>query len=109
MLYRALNTGPFCWFVHALATILFVVSTPTSSLLSRHKLILAKRSENCDVAMREKAEKASTSQMDRFREGLRQVLSVPKSELKRLLEEEKASKAGKLKPGPKPKSSSVPA
>ena len=51
-------------------------------------------------------EKASKSaEMDRFREGLRQVLSVSKTDLNRLLAEEKASKEGKLKPGPKPKSS----
>ncbi len=43
--------------------------------------------------------------MDRFNEGLRRVLSVSKTDLKRILAEEKASKAGKVKPGPKPKSS----
>jgi hypothetical protein len=43
--------------------------------------------------------------MDGFYAGLRQVLSVPKSELKRMLDEEKAAKAGKIKPGPKPKPS----
>jgi hypothetical protein len=46
---------------------------------------------------------AANPEMERFREGLRQVLSVPKSELKRLLAEERASKTGKTKPGPKPK------
>jgi hypothetical protein len=44
-------------------------------------------------------------EMERFGAGLRQVLSVSKAELKRLLAEEQASKAGKRKPGPKPKSS----
>jgi hypothetical protein len=56
-------------------------------------------------------EKQDTSpEMNRFNAGLRQVLSVPKAELNRLLAEERQAKAGKLKPGPKPKSSSsVPA
>jgi hypothetical protein len=49
--------------------------------------------------------KLEPSHMDRFNAALRQVLSVPKSELRRLLDEEKASKIGKLKPGPKPKTS----
>jgi hypothetical protein len=49
-------------------------------------------------------------EMNRFRDGLRQVLSVSKADLNRLLADDKAAKAGKLKPGPKPKSSaSVPA
>ena len=48
--------------------------------------------------------------MDRFNDGLRQVLSVSKTDLNRMLAEEKASKEGSVKPGPKPKSSpSVPA
>jgi hypothetical protein len=42
-------------------------------------------------------------QMDRFRNGLRQVLSVSKSDLNRMLAREKTSKAHKAKPGPKPK------
>jgi hypothetical protein len=49
-------------------------------------------------------QKASkTVEMDRFREGLRQVLSVSKTDLNKLLAEEKASKEGKIKPGPKPR------
>jgi hypothetical protein len=41
--------------------------------------------------------------MDRFRDGLRQVLSVSKTDLNRMLAEEKAANLGKVKPGPKPK------
>jgi hypothetical protein len=44
-------------------------------------------------------------EMDRFNSALRQILQVPKLELKRLLAEEKAAKSGKTKPGPKPKTS----
>jgi hypothetical protein len=44
-------------------------------------------------------------EIDRFNAGLRQVLSVSKSDLNRMLAEEKSAKAGKAKPGPKPKSS----
>lgn len=40
---------------------------------------------------------------DRFNAALRQVLSVSKEELNRRLAEEKKLKAGKVKPGPKPK------
>jgi hypothetical protein len=42
-------------------------------------------------------------EMTRFNDALRQILQVPKAELNRLLAEEKASKKGKTKPGPKPK------
>jgi hypothetical protein len=56
------------------------------------------------------SENTESPEMHRFRDGLRQVLSVSKSDLKKMLADEKAAKAGKLKPGPKPKSSSsVPA
>jgi hypothetical protein len=56
------------------------------------------------------SENAEESQMDRFQDGLRQVLSVSKTDLNRILTAEKSAKAGKIKPGPKPKSSvSVPA
>jgi hypothetical protein len=49
-------------------------------------------------------------EMDRFNAALRHVLKVSKNDLNRLLAEEKASKVGKVKPGPKSKSSvSVPA
>lgn len=47
----------------------------------------------------------SSPEMDRFNTALRQILQVPKVELNRMLAEEKASKAGKTKPGPKPKTS----
>lgn len=48
--------------------------------------------------------------MSRFNNALRQIVQIPKSELRRLLDEDRRSKAGKTKPGPKPKaSSSVPA
>jgi hypothetical protein len=42
-------------------------------------------------------------EMDRFNAALRQVLQVPKKELSRLLAEEKTAKAGKPKPGTRPK------
>ena len=51
------------------------------------------------------SENEAKSAMDRFNDGLRQVLSVSKTDLHRLLEKDKASKAGKVKRGPKPKSS----
>jgi hypothetical protein len=41
--------------------------------------------------------------MDRFNDALRQVLNVSKADLSRMLAEEKLSKQGKVKPGPKPK------
>ncbi len=41
--------------------------------------------------------------MRRFNNALRGVLSVSKSDLNRMLEEERRSKIGKPKPGPKPK------
>jgi hypothetical protein len=44
-------------------------------------------------------------EMDRFNAALRQVLSVSKSDLNRMLTDEKTAKLGKVKPGPKPKSS----
>jgi hypothetical protein len=43
-------------------------------------------------------------EMDRFNKALRGVLSVSKSELSKLLAEEKAANAGEPKRGPKPKS-----
>jgi hypothetical protein len=74
-------------------------STPQSSLPSRHGDILA---EIGDGYM---SENSSSPEMDRFRDGLRQVLSVSKADLNRMLAEEKAAKVGKVKPGPKPKTS----
>jgi hypothetical protein len=47
----------------------------------------------------------NSPEMHRFQEGLRQVLSVSKTDLKRMLDAEKAAKADKAKPGPKPKTS----
>lgn len=44
-------------------------------------------------------------EMQRFNSALQQILQVPKTELKRLLAEDKVSKMGKTKPGPKPKTS----
>jgi hypothetical protein len=44
-------------------------------------------------------------EMERFQDGLRKVLSVSKADLNKMLAEEKASKKGKLKPGPRPKTS----
>ncbi len=43
--------------------------------------------------------------MRRFNNALRDVLSVSKSDLNQMLEDERRSKIGKLKPGPKPKTS----
>jgi hypothetical protein len=43
--------------------------------------------------------------MRRFNDALRDVLSVSKSDLNRMLEDERRSKIGKVKPGPKPKTS----
>lgn len=45
------------------------------------------------------------SEMGRFNSALRRVLSVSKSNLQRLLAEEKASKVSKRKPGPRSKTS----
>jgi hypothetical protein len=50
--------------------------------------------------------KSVSPEMDRFNTALRQVLSVSKTDLKRLLAEDNIAKAGKAKPGPKPKTSS---
>jgi len=44
-----------------------------------------------------------TAKMRKFQAALRSVLRVSKSDLNRMLEEERRSKIGKLKPGPKPK------
>jgi len=52
------------------------------------------------------SENSTSPEMDRFRDGLRQVLSVSKADLKKMLDAEKAAKVGKVKPGPKPKISS---
>jgi len=49
--------------------------------------------------------KPKTSEMQRFNDALRGVLSVSKNDLNRMLEEERQSKIGKTKPGPKPKTS----
>jgi hypothetical protein len=46
---------------------------------------------------------AVSIEMSRFNNVLRQIVQIPKTELNRLLAEEKASKTGKTKPGPKPK------
>jgi hypothetical protein len=46
-----------------------------------------------------------SAEMRRFNDALRGVLSVSKSDLNRMLEEERQSKIGKLKPGPKPRTS----
>jgi hypothetical protein len=41
----------------------------------------------------------------KFTGALRAVLQVSKSDMNRMLEEERVSKIGKVKPGPKPKTS----
>jgi hypothetical protein len=44
-----------------------------------------------------------SAKIRRFQDALRSVLRVSKDDLNRMLEEERRSKIGKLKPGPKPK------
>jgi len=46
-----------------------------------------------------------TSEMRRFNDALRSVLQVSKHDLNQMLADEKRANAGKLKPGPKPKTS----
>lgn len=46
-----------------------------------------------------------TSDMRRFEDALKSVLRVSKTDLQHMLAEEKRANAGKLKPGPKPKTS----
>jgi hypothetical protein len=46
-------------------------------------------------------EKGSNPEMNQFNNALRKVLSLSKTDLQKLLAEEKASKVGKQKPGPK--------
>lgn len=48
---------------------------------------------------------STSPEMERFNNALRQILQVPKTEVNRLLAEDKAAKAGKTKPGPKPRAS----
>jgi hypothetical protein len=45
------------------------------------------------------------AEMKRFNDALRSVLQVSKSDLNQMLADEKIANAGKLKPGPKPKTS----
>jgi hypothetical protein len=49
----------------------------------------------------------NTPEMQRFNGALRSVLSVSKSDMQKMLEDERQSKIGKVKPGPKPKASSL--
>jgi hypothetical protein len=46
-----------------------------------------------------------TPEMRRLNDALRSVLQVSKSDMNQMLEEERRSKIGKPKPGPKPKTS----
>ena len=46
-----------------------------------------------------------TADMRRFEGALRSVLSVSKSDMQKMLEDDKRANTGKLKPGPKPKTS----
>jgi hypothetical protein len=55
--------------------------------------------------MSESLQSHISPEMDRFHEGLRKVLSVSKASLNQMLADEKKIKEGKLKPGPKPKTS----
>jgi hypothetical protein len=47
----------------------------------------------------------NTPEMRRFNSALRDILHVSKGNLNQMLECERESKIGKLKPGPKPKTS----
>jgi hypothetical protein len=47
----------------------------------------------------------SSPEYQKFTGALRTVLSVSKADMNRMLEEERQSKIGKVKPGPKPKTS----
>jgi hypothetical protein len=59
-----------------------------------------------DVGMEHMVENTTgTLSMDRFNAALRQVLSVSKADLNRLIAADKASKVDKAKLGPKPKKS----
>jgi len=49
--------------------------------------------------------KQNTPEMQRFNNALRNVLQVSKSDLNKMLADEKRANAGKPKPGPKPKTS----
>jgi hypothetical protein len=49
--------------------------------------------------------KHNTPELQRFNEALKDVLSVSKNDMNRMLEDERRSKIGKIKPGPKPKTS----
>lgn len=48
---------------------------------------------------------SSNVEMQRFNAALQKVVSVSKSDLQKMLAEDKANKVGKRKPGPRPKSS----
>jgi len=48
---------------------------------------------------------SKSPEMRRFKDALRSVLSVSKSDLNEMLADEKQANAGKLKPGPKAKTS----
>ena len=47
----------------------------------------------------------SSPEYQNFTKALQTVLRVSKSDMNRMLEEERQSKIGKVKPGPKPKAS----
>lgn len=52
-----------------------------------------------------KSKPNSSPEYQKFTGALRTVLQVSKSDMNRMLEEERVSKIGKTKPGPKPKTS----
>jgi hypothetical protein len=54
-----------------------------------------------------KLQKSASDEYMTFNRALRKVLQVSKSDLNRMLAEEKRANAGKLKRGPKPRSSSA--
>jgi hypothetical protein len=54
-----------------------------------------------------KSTRIASEHYARFSSALRRVLQVSKTDLNRMLADEKLAKVGKPKPGPKPKRSSV--
>ena len=54
-----------------------------------------------------KSTRNASEHYERFSSALRRVLQVSKTDLTRMLADEKRAKAGKPKPGPKPKRSSA--
>jgi hypothetical protein len=65
---------------------------------------IGSRREKKEISLNFREEDSSGSEMiDRFNDGLRQVVGTSKSELNRLLAEDWASRAGRETPGLKPR------